>query len=93
MKQTEQARLIDALAWFDSEAVDKTVLALFRALGSGKFVDHGDDYLALACMRRLRGKGNDAELIAYCERRIPKSEYEKKELSEMLSSLKNKFKP
>jgi hypothetical protein len=93
MKQTEQARLIDALAWFDSQAVDDAVLGIFRSLGSGKFVDHGDDYLALACMRRLRGKNVDAELEAYCKARIPKSEYEKKELSEMLSSLKNKFRP
>ena len=86
--QGDQSRFIDAIGKYHSPAVDAAVFKQFKELGSGRFKDHGDEYFALSCMAYLIGRGHDAEFKAYCERRIPKSEYHAKELQAMLDRLK-----
>ncbi|HEY3227219.1 MAG TPA: hypothetical protein VGK61_09530 [Planctomycetota bacterium] len=85
--QSDQARFIDALGRFHSSAGDAAVLELFKGLGQGRFVEHGDEYFALACMGYLIGRGQDGLFKEYCARRIPKSEHHAKELQEMLDRL------
>ena len=84
----DQARYIDAIGKFHSPAADDALFTLFKKLGSGKFRPDSDDSFAVSCMNYLMGRGHDAEFKAYCERRIPKSEYHAKELQAMLDRLK-----
>jgi hypothetical protein len=78
--ETEQARLIEALGSVTSPAILKAVRRVFSSIKD-------DDYLALACFKVLHGKGFDEALIAYCKRRIGKSEYEDDELRAALKAL------
>jgi hypothetical protein len=67
----DQAGVFDALSWFPSEKIDRAAYDLFKQLGSGQFDPAEDDNVALACIRRLGGKGHDKEFGAYLSRRIP----------------------
>jgi hypothetical protein len=80
--ETELARFIEALGPVSSPAVTAEVRRIFLAIKD-------DDYLALACMKVLRGHGNDGELMAYCERRAGVSKYERDGLQKMLRELKH----
>lgn len=80
---SEQARFIESLGPESSPAVIAEVHRIFSKLSD-------DDYLALACMKILKGKGHDEELRAYCKRRAKLSEYEGKELKAMLKELGDK---
>lgn len=82
---SEQARFIESLIHDSCKKIDKAVHDIFL------MVDE-DDYLALACMKRLIGRGFDHELKAYCSRRIGQSKYFKEELKEMLTRLNGKTK-
>jgi hypothetical protein len=88
--QGDQARLITAIGKYHSPAVDAAVIAKFKSLGGGKYRLDSDDDFAVSCMGYLIGRGHDAEFKAYCERRIPKSEYHAKELQAMLDRLNGK---
>jgi ankyrin repeat protein len=62
---TEKARLIDEGLLYDfSEKIDRAVRDLLLAGGD-------DDYLARSCVRRMIGRGYDAEIEAYCQRQLP----------------------
>jgi hypothetical protein len=87
ISQCDQARFIDSIASVKSEKVDAAVLALFKGLGSGHFVEHGDDYFALACMRRLITRGYREEIREYCTKHIDKAQYERKEMQNLLDTL------
>ncbi len=80
---TEQARFIKALVHDNSKKIDKAVYDVFRKV-------EDDDYLALACMNRLIGRGYDDGLKAYCKKRIGKDKYHTKELETMLTRLEGK---
>jgi len=77
------ARFIKALGHYQSRKIDEGVHGIFA-----KVTD--DDYLALACMNRLMGKGYDEEIRRYCQRRIPQSEHEASELQEVLGKIGSK---
>jgi hypothetical protein len=77
---SEQTRFIESIAHWPNPSVDEAVWKVFQSI-----LD--DDALALACMARLEGGDHDTDLIAYCQRRIPKSKYFKEELKAALSSL------
>lgn len=47
--------------------------------------DKDDDYLALACMNRLIGRGYDQDIRRYCKRRIGKDEYYSEDLKGILA--------
>ena len=68
--------------------MDEAVYGLFRSLGSFRFNDGGENYLALDCVRRLAGKAHGQKLEARCMRRSTVSKYFGKELQEMLGSLR-----
>jgi hypothetical protein len=87
ISQSAQARFIDSIAGVKSEKVDAAVLALLKALGSGHFVDDGDDYFALACMRRLITRGYREEIREYCTKHIDKAQYERQEMQRLLDTL------
>jgi hypothetical protein len=74
------ARFIKALGHYRNLKIDEQVHSIFA-----KVTD--DDYLALACMKRLLRKGYDEEIRCYCRRRIPQSEYEASELREVLGNI------
>lgn len=57
---------IRALGHDRSERIDDAILAVFRGI---KGTSLCADVLALACMKRLLGKGHDDEIRTYCERR------------------------
>jgi hypothetical protein len=82
---TEQARFIEALVHDRSKKIDKAIHDIFLKVEK-------DDFLALACMKRLIGRGFDDELKAYCSRRIGQIGYFKEELEEMLTRLNGKTK-
>lgn len=79
-KTTVLARFIEALGPACSPKINHAVFQLFSGITD-------DDYLALACMAVLAGKGYDAEFISYCRRRIRESEYHSKELKGILKGL------
>jgi len=72
------ARFINSLGSPTSKKITEEVYRIFSKIDS-------NDYLALACMRVLRGTGHDRELADYCRRRIKKSQYESEELRQMLN--------
>lgn len=80
--ESDLARFVEALGPVSSPVIRAEVRRVFLAIKE-------NDYLALACMKVLKGQGNDDELIAYCERRVGVSKYEKEKLKEMLKELKN----
>lgn len=62
---TEQARSIEGGLIYDrSEKLDRAVRDLLNSIKD-------DDYLANACMKRLVGRGYDADIERYCSRRLP----------------------
>jgi ankyrin repeat protein len=79
---TDKARLIDeGLIYDHTIKIDRAVRDVLTATQQ-------DDYLARACMKRLLGRGYDAEIEKYCRRRIPQLEGgDRKELEEMLERL------
>jgi hypothetical protein len=79
----EQGAFIEAIIYDNSEKIDKAVYEIFKKISD-------DDYLALACMNRLIGKGYDDKLIAYCKRRIGKDKWLVKEFEQMLKRLEEK---
>jgi len=78
--ETERARFIESLGRVTSPTILKEVHRVFASIDN-------DDYLALACIKVLQGKGSDNALIAYCKRRIGKSKYEDAELRSVLKVL------
>jgi ankyrin repeat protein len=79
----EKAWLIEeGLIYDQSEKLDRAVRDLL--VGSGD-----DDYLGKCCVRRLVGRGYDAEIEAYCQRRLKRAteEYQKRELREIQDQL------
>jgi hypothetical protein len=76
------ARFIKTLGHYESRKIDAAVHDIFA-----KITD--DDYLALACMDRLMGKGHDQEIRRYCERRIPQSKHEARELREAAAKIQS----
>lgn len=83
--EAEMARFIDSLGEVSSPAILKRLHQIFSSI-------RDDDYLALACIRALKGKGYDEDLTGYCKRRIGKSKYEDDELRAALKALKPKGK-
>lgn len=77
------ARFIKALGHYDSRKIDEAIHGIFA-----KITD--DDYLALACIHRLMGKGHDEEIRRYCQRRIPQSKHEAAELRAVLPMLESR---
>jgi hypothetical protein len=77
------ARFIKAIGHYKSRKVDEAVHDIFTRITD-------DDYLALACINRLMGKGHDEEIRLYCQRRIPQSEHQASELREVLTRLESK---
>ncbi len=60
----DRARVIgEGLIYDHSEKIDRAVRDLLRSAGD-------DDYLAQACVQRLIGRGYDADIEAYCRRRL-----------------------
>jgi hypothetical protein len=74
---------VNALGQDKSLKVDAAVHAIFK-----KITDN--DYLALACIGRLIGKGYDEEILDYCQRRIPNSMHYATELRAIRSKLDSK---
>ena len=64
-EEAERARFIEALVHAKSAKIAAAVHAILKVAGD-------DDYLALACMRCLVGKGLDSELADLCRQRIGK---------------------
>jgi hypothetical protein len=62
----EKARFIEALVHDKSKLIDEMVAKVFCAI-------EDNDYLALACIRRLINHGYDDDIIKYCKRRIPQA--------------------
>jgi ankyrin repeat protein len=79
---TEKARLIaDGLIYDSSAKIDRAVRDLLASTEQ-------DDYLALACMQRLVGRGYDTDIEKYCRRRIPQAEKsDREQLQNMLDRL------
>ena len=77
---SDLARFIEALGPASSAKISDAVFQLFSGITD-------DDYLALACMTVLAGKGHDPEFVAYCQRRIQKGEPWTPKLKEMLERL------
>ena len=59
----DQAGFVETLVYDRSPKLDKAVRDLF--------VKTNDDYMAEACMRRLVGRGYDADIEAYLKRKLP----------------------
>lgn len=76
----EEARFIKVLAHYRSRKIDEAVRDILARTND-------DDYLALACMDRLIGRGYDQELRRYCQRRIPESKHFATELQQMITRL------
>ena len=76
----ELARFVEVLGSASSVKINDAVCQLFSG------ITH-DDYLAMACMSVLAGKGHNAKLIAYCQNRIPKGGTWTAKLKEMLQRL------
>ena len=66
----DQAFVFDALAHYPSQKMDRAAYDLFKDLGDGRFDAAEDDRIAIACMRRLGGKGHDEEFEGYLLKRI-----------------------
>ncbi len=81
-EEMQRARFIESLRTTTSDRLLKEVKRMFDEAGKAN-----DDDLALACIKVLRGRGADAEFIAYCKRRIGKDEHTTFELKEMLQAL------
>jgi hypothetical protein len=81
--RTEMARFVKSLLHDKSEKIDKKVFEVFNGV-------EDDDYLALACIARLVGRGYEKEMRAYCERRIGKDKYHQDELKGVLKRLQSR---
>lgn len=79
----DMARFIKALGHYQSRKVDEAVHGVFSSITD-------DDYLALACMDRLKGQEYDEEVRGYCNRRIPNSKHFASELQKVVSVLDSK---
>ena len=77
---SELARFIESLGNVSRPVILNEVHRVFSSI-------EDDDYLALACIKVLRGNGYDEELIAYCKRRIGKSKHWDHELMLALKAL------
>lgn len=70
---TLQRDYVESLANIPSADLDRAVLRLFRSVADNPFPPgkrSAPDRLALACIDRLRGREQDAELSAYCQSRV-----------------------
>ena len=76
----EKARFIDTLGNLKSHKIDETVKDVLI-----KVTD--EDYLAIACIKHLMGRGYEPEIRSYCERRIPVSKDYEKELQQIITQL------
>jgi hypothetical protein len=76
----EQARFIEAATHDKSRKIDEAVHDVFLQIND-------DDYFALACIRRLLGRGYEKEIRAYCSRRLGKDEYYLEKLREVTDEL------
>lgn len=74
----DRAQFIAALTHDRSVRIDKAVDEILRK-------DRDDNYLALACMNRLIGRGYDQDIRRYCRRRIGKSKDFADDLKQMLA--------
>jgi ankyrin repeat protein len=63
LESAAQARFVETLVYDRSPKIDRAVRDLF--------VKTDDDYLAQACLRRLVGRGFDADVEAYLKRKLP----------------------
>ncbi len=79
-KRAEMARFIKSLVHDRSKKIDQRVSEIFKAIGD-------DDYLALACMARLVGRGYEKETRDYCLRRIGKDKHYQDELQSVIKRL------
>ncbi len=77
---TELARFIKCLLHDKCKTIDERVFDIFRQI-------RDDDFLALACMARLVGRGYEKDIRGYCERRVGKDEFYEKELLAVLKRL------
>ncbi|HEV3165702.1 MAG TPA: hypothetical protein VGZ22_16865 [Isosphaeraceae bacterium] len=78
--EADRARFIQALVHDKSKKIDQKVYEIFQKSGT-------NDYLALACTKRLIGRGYDSQIRAYCERRLGKDEVYTGEIKETLNRL------
>ena len=76
----EEARFIETLGNPKSHKIDEAVKDILV-----KITD--EDYLAIACMRHLMGRGYESEIRDYCRRRIPVSKNYTKELQQIITQL------
>jgi ankyrin repeat protein len=73
LEASEKVALVEeGLVHDDSVKVDQAVRKLLLSLRE-------DDTLALACMKRLAGRGYDADIERYCRRRLARLEGEERE--------------
>jgi ankyrin repeat protein len=76
LENCSQARFIDTLLHFHTEAIDRAVREVLHSAD--------EIYLARACARYLVGRGADKEILKYVEQRLPGADQERrKELEEM----------
>jgi hypothetical protein len=81
--KARRAEFVAALVYDHNKKTDFAVADLLRTTTD-------DDYLALACMRRLLGRGYESEIESYCRRRIGQSQYYGNDLSEILAKVRKK---
>ena len=79
-KRAEMARFIKSLVHDGSKKIDQRVSEIFKAI-------ENDDYLALACIARLVGRGYEKEIRNYCLRRIGKDKHYQDELQSVIKRL------
>lgn len=78
--EAAESRFIEALTHVKNPKIDEAVNGIFLKISD-------DDYLALACMKRLMDREYEQEIRHYCERRITKSKDFTNELQHILTQL------
>jgi ankyrin repeat protein len=78
LSDSAQARYIDALSYFPSPKIDQSVRDILHSTD--------DDYLARACVRFLVGRGADADIRKYVEKRLPRADERRRAELEQLSN-------
>jgi hypothetical protein len=77
---SEEARFIDVLPHVKNPQIDAAIEGIFLKVND-------DDYLAIACMKHLVGRGYDEQIRQYCKRRIPKSKNFSNQLQQIIVEL------
>jgi ankyrin repeat protein len=70
LTHSAQARFIDTLAQFPSSKLDQAVRDVLHSTD--------DDYLARACARFLAGRGANADILKYVEKRMPRADEQRR---------------